>query len=72
MTDPPTGQQSSPNQSSSERKSSEDDDNPGEAQSETTQDQHSDPFITELLRSTVGGSDELTDPATDEHLRKAT
>jgi hypothetical protein len=64
MTDPPTGQQSSPDQSSSESKSSEGDDNSGEDQS--------DPSTRGILEDTVGGSDELTDPATNEHLKKAT
>jgi hypothetical protein len=63
-TDPPTGQESSRDQSSSESKSSEGDDNSGEAQS--------DPSTTEILEDTVDGSDQLTDPATNEHLKKAT
>jgi hypothetical protein len=63
MTDPPTGQQSDPNQSS-ESKSSEGDGNPGEAQS--------DPSTTEILEATVSGSGELTDSATEELLQNAT
>jgi hypothetical protein len=60
---PPTGQQSSQNQSS-ESDSSEGDENSGETQS--------DPSTSEMLENTVDGSDQLTDPATKEHLGGAT
>jgi len=63
MTDPPTGQQSDPNQSS-ESKSSEGNDSPGEAQS--------DPSTTKILEATVSGSGELKDPTTEELLQNAT
>jgi hypothetical protein len=54
---------SSSNQSSSESKG---DDKLEEALPET------DPSVTKLLQYTVSGSDKLTDPSTDEHLRGAT
>jgi hypothetical protein len=54
---------SSSNQPSSESKG---DNKLEEAPPET------DPSTVEILQSTVSGSDELTDPSTDEHLRGAT
>lgn len=64
MTDPPTGEQSSPDQSSSESKSSEGDGNPGETQSNQS--------TTEILENTVDESGQLIDQATSDHLEKAT
>lgn len=57
---------SSQNQSSFEPKSPKGDDKPEEAQPET------DPSTAEHLQYTVDGSNELTDPPTNENLRGAT
>ena len=76
----PTGiPQCSPNQSSSEpttatkpEQTKPSNNNPGETQPETAQNQLKDPSIAGILQQTVDGLDKLTDPATEDILRRAT
>lgn len=71
ITSPPAWQSTPPsstNHSSSEPKSSKDDDKPRGAQTE----QLTDPSTARNLQWAIKGSNELTDPATEEILRGAT
>lgn len=61
----------SADQSSSALKSAEGDGKPEEAEPETAQEHSVDPPVTKILRFTVSGSDQLSDPAMEEAFRAA-